>query len=353
MKAIILVGGLGTRLRPITYEIPKPLVPVVNYPFICHQVELLRQYGIDEIIFSAYYMSEQIQDVLLGIYKKKIKMHFVYEETPLDTAGAVKNAETLLDNEPFLVFNGDVLTDLNLKELIAFHKKNKAKATLTLTKVSDISPYGLVIMNSQNEVQKFLEKTLPKKDLPNTINAGTYVLERDTLEMITPGQPFSFERQFFPNLIKNQQKVFGFVSDAYWIDIGTPEKLFKANLDALAQRLEIQLPGQATKLKVWIGKSCKIDREARLRGPSLIGNHCTIAANTDISDFVVMGDNVSVGENSFLEHVLLFNKIKIGQNVKLTGCIVGNNCVIEDDVQIDGHLVLAEGTHLARGTKLL
>jgi NDP-sugar pyrophosphorylase family protein len=357
MKAVIIAGGLGTRLRPLTYNTPKPIVPVANRPLVLHQIDLLRQHGITEVILNLHYLSERIKSVLDDGKKLGVKIYYSLEERPLGTAGAVKKAEEFFDGDPLLVFNGDTLTDINLSQIISFHKKKKARLTLTLTRVEDPTAYGLILVDSEGRVTHFIEKpsweqlsNLSGAGRVDSINAGIYILDPKVFETVPPGTEYSFERQLFPALLQKGEAVYGFVSDRFWIDIGKPSQYRQAHEAILRNEVAVKIYGARTDGKIWIGEQAKIDKTAKLAGPAIIGRGVSIGAETKIKDYTVLGDNLSVGDESVIENTVAWEGTKIGNHVGLNGCILGFNCVIEDYVKVGEGVVLADNSIIRKGS---
>ena len=351
MKAVILAGGFGTRLRPLTNSIPKPIVYVANRPFLVHQIELLVKHGIKEIILVLHYMPHEIKKVIGDGREWGIKIHYVIEETPLGTAGAIKNAEKYFDDEPLVILNGDIVTDLNLTKMISFHHEKKALVTLALTEVDDPTSYGLILTDSNNKVERFIEKPSWNMVVAKTINAGTYIVDPKIFKDVPFGVEHSFERQLFPKLLENGQPMFGYVSNAYWIDIGNPMKYKEVHEAILRNEVSIRIFGTRIDGKFWIGKNTMPDPTVRFTGASLIGEKVKIGKETEIKDYVVVGDCTHIGQKCVLDRCIIWKDCKIGNHVKLTNCIIGANCVIEDNVVVERGMVLAEGSILRRETK--
>ncbi|MFQ5792022.1 MAG: NDP-sugar synthase, partial [Acidobacteriota bacterium] len=238
MTAVILAGGKGTRLRPLTLNTPKPIVPILDRPFLSLQIDLLRRTGISEIILSLSYQPRRIEELFGDGSKQGVKIHYTVEAKPLGTAGAVKKAEPLLADRT-IVFNGDVLSDVDLPAVLDLHKRTEAKATIVLTPVENPSAYGLVEVERDGRVRRFLEKPGYDEITCDTINAGIYILEPETLQYIPKGKNYSFERGFFPTLLKENVPFYAYVHRGYWIDIGTPEKYLKAHQDILRGSLSV------------------------------------------------------------------------------------------------------------------
>lgn len=236
MKALLLAGGLGTRLRPLTYTRPKHLLPVANRPHIEHVLELLRRHGIDGVVLLTSYRSEAFEETMQHAKARGMAVDLTYETEPLGTAGAIKNAQSFVGSETFVVFNGDILTDVDLGAVVAFHHERDAEATILLTPVEEPSAFGVVPTADDGRVQGFIEKPASGDAPTNAINAGVYVFEPQVLDRIPAGEAWSAEHQLFPGLVDDGARLFALGTDAYWMDIGTPQKYLQANLDALAGR---------------------------------------------------------------------------------------------------------------------
>src|SRR5256885_11718681 len=235
MKGLILAGGKGTRLRPLTINTPKPVVPVANSPFLLYQVDLMRSAGIEDIILSLSYQPRKIEDLLKDGTDYGVRIRYAVEASPLGTGGAFKNAEEHIDSTS-VVFNGDVLTSVDLAAVIAHHREKRAVATIVLTPVENPSAYGLVETTPDGWIQRFIEKPGPDEVTCNTINAGIYVLEPSVLKYMPKGEPYSFERGLFPTILEHKEPVLSFILDRYWIDIGTPHKYLEVHHDILNQK---------------------------------------------------------------------------------------------------------------------
>src|SRR5437868_3149413 len=235
MKGLILAGGKGTRLRPLTINTPKPIVPVANSPFLLYQIDLMQSAGVKEIILSLSYQPRKIEDLLKDGSDYGVWIRYAVEGTPLGTGGAFKNAESHIDSTA-LVFNGDVLTDIDLAAVVAHHRAKGAVATIVLTRVENPSAYGLVETSPDGWIQRFIEKPGPDEITCDTINAGIYVLEPSVLKYMPKGEPYSFERGLFPTLLEHKEPVMSFISEKYWIDIGTPQKYLEVHHDVLSRK---------------------------------------------------------------------------------------------------------------------
>src|SRR6185369_3058672 len=285
MKGLILAGGKGTRLRPLTINTPKPIVPVVNTPFLLYQVDLMRSAGIEEIILSLSYQPRKIEDLLKDGSDYGVWIRYAVEGSPLGTGGAFKNAEEHIDSTA-VVFNGDVLTDIDLAAVVAHHRKHNAVATIVLTRVENPSAYGLVETSPEGWIQRFIEKPGPDEITCDTINAGVYVLEPSVLKYMPKGEPYSFERGLFPTLLEEKERMLSFVLDKYWIDIGTPTKYLEVHHDILAgkfasKRVPARVDSASLPANVTVDAKSIVDGDVTFRAGvqvenSVIGRNCKI-----------------------------------------------------------------------------
>jgi NDP-sugar pyrophosphorylase family protein len=337
MKGLILAGGKGTRLRPLTLNTPKPIVPVANRPFLLYQLDLMKSAGIGEIILSLSYQPRKIEDLLKDGADFDLLVRYAVESAPLGTAGAFRNAETWVEG-PTVVFNGDVLTSLDLPSVIETHRSRGAIATLVLTEVEDPTAYGLVECDSDGLIRRFLEKPGMDEVTCRTINAGIYVLEPEVLEHIPEGQPFSFERELFPNLLKAGKPMLGVVSDAYWIDIGTPAKYLEVHRDILSGRFRSPgIParnsdapprGRIDSASI-VSEGVTLGLGARIES-SVIGANCRIDENVRIVDSVIWSGN-TIDQGASIESSILGRGCYVGHSAVLRpGTILGGKSVVTD-----------------------
>jgi len=352
MKAIIIAGGLGTRLRPLTYNRPKPIVPVVNKPFVVHQIELLKKYGITEIILNLHYLSDNMALALGDGSAFGVKLYYSIEKDPLGTAGAVKNAEEYFDREDLIVFNGDILADFRISDILAFHREKKARVTLTLTTVEDPTQFGLVLTDQEGKVTKFLEKPGWQQVTAKTVNAGLYIVNPSVFKSVPKGRPYSFERDLFPKLLEAGEKIYAAVSADYWIDIGNPQKYMQAHRDILNGDVHVLLDGERVGHNIWIAHGSVIEPSAKLHGPLMIGRGASVFAGARINQFSVIGENVRISEGAHVEDTVILRNSMIGRDVKLKDCIIGENCIIEDFADIGPGVVLADYSIVKKGSKL-
>jgi mannose-1-phosphate guanylyltransferase len=340
MKGLILAGGKGTRLRPLTLNTPKPVVPVANSPFLLFQVDLMRSAGISEIILSLSYQPRKIEDLLKDGSDYGVWIRYAVEGTPLGTGGAFKNAEEHIDSTA-VVFNGDVLTDIDLAAVIAHHRQKGAAATIVLVPVENPSAYGLVETNPEGWIQRFIEKPGPDEITCNTINAGIYVLEPSVLKYMPKGEPYSFERGLFPTLLEHKEPVLSFISDKYWIDIGTPQKYLEVHYDILSQKFasprvaKSALNRASLAAGTFVDEKSLIDQDGTIREGvrienSVIGKNCKIDAGVHIVDSVIWSGNTIDGEARIVG-ALVGKGCYIGRSANLRpGVVLGDKSVVTD-----------------------
>jgi mannose-1-phosphate guanylyltransferase len=344
MKGLILAGGKGTRLRPLTINTPKPIVPVANSPFLLYQIDLMKGGGIEEIILSLSYQPRKIEDLLKDGMDYGIRIRYAVEANPLGTGGAFKNAEQHIDSTT-VVFNGDVLTSIDLSDVIDQHRRRGAVATLVLTPVDNPSAYGLVETNSEGWVQRFIEKPGPDEITCNTINAGIYILEPSVLRYMPEGEAYSFERGLFPTLLENKEPVLSYILDKYWIDIGTPKKYLEVHHDILAKKFLSNrvarnlLDRQALPQGAFVDEKSIIDADVKIASGvrienSVIGRNCKIDQGVQITDSVVWSGN-TVDADARINGSLLGKGCYVGHAATLRpGVVLGDKTVVTDYSQL-------------------
>lgn len=353
MKAVLLVGGEGTRLRPLTCNTVKAMVPILNRPFFAHLLAYLAGHGVDDIVATLCYLPDRIGGRFGDGGACGVRLTYVMEETPLGTAGAVKNAEPSLDG-PFFVVNGDILTNLDLRAMLDFHRRSGAVATIALTPVEDPSAYGVVEAAPGGRVKRFIEKP-PRHEAPtNMINAGIYILEASVLAEVPKGQPCMFERQVFPGLLAAGAPVYAFPSTDYWIDIGTPEKYRQVQYDLLEGRCPSPLPNATPTA----GAAPRLDPSAVVDGPVLFGSRCTVGAGARITGPAVVGDGCTVLDGSTVDRAIIWAGARIGQGASVRECVIGERTsvgergIVEAGAVVGDNVVLTAGGRVAAGQKI-
>ena len=348
MKAVILVGGEGTRLRPLTCNEVKAMVPVLNRPFLEYTFLYLKSHKVEDIILTLGNLPQRIEGYFGDGNKLGVKLTYVVEESPLGTAGAVKNAEKYLRGS-FFVFNGDIFTDIDLGAMFSFHKQRKAKATIALTPVEDPSLYGVVETDEKGRVLRFIEKPSREEAPTNLINAGIYILEPEVLKRVPRNTHFMFEYHLFPQLLEEGMPVYGYPSEAYWIDMGTPDKYLKLHWDLLSGKSlffnKLDKGGQ-------IGKQCLIHPTAKINKLVKIGDGCIIEAEAQILAPAVLGPGCKIQEGGIVKGSVLWQNVQVGKRVKLIDSIVGNDSLIGENCYISEGSVLGDRVEVVAGSKL-
>lgn len=354
MQALILVGGEATRLRPLTCHTPKSMVPVLNIPFLEHVIRYLGKHAVRDIILAQGHLPKPMDDYFQDGSQFNSKLTYALEAKPMNTAGAVKNAEQFL-RDRFFVLNGDIFTDLDLTAMLKFHQEKKAIVTIALTPVEDPTAYGLIETNSDGRVTRFLEKPGRDQITTNMINAGTYILEPEVLRYIPPNTNFSFERQLFPGLLERGEAVYAYSSSSYWIDIGTPEKYFQLHRDLLNG----QSRGYAlTRGKeIQIGQGCRIDPTARIEGTVLIGDNCSLSRGVHLIGPVVLGSGVNILEDTVIQETIAWQNITFGPRVNIKNSLIGNECYLDSDCWMEktvvgDHITITSKTRLGPGSRI-
>jgi NDP-sugar pyrophosphorylase family protein len=341
MKAILLAGGKGTRLRPLTIHTPKPIVPIFERPFLHYQLDLLKRVPeIDEVILSLNYQPRRIEEIFGDGSEAGIGIKYVVEPSPLGTAGAVRYAGEAL-RESVVVFNGDVLTEVDLAAVLALHRERKAKATIVLTPVDNPSAYGLVETDADGNIQRFLEKPKPDEITCDTINAGIYVLEPDTFDRIPRDTPWSIERSFFPSLIERGETFVAYVYRGYWIDIGTPEKYTQVHHDIMDGRFHAA-PFNGAARTAWVSPDARVEEGAVLDGPCFVDAGAVVKAGARIGAYSVIGRQCQIEEQASVERSILWANTRVGQEAVVRRAILGRQCHIGRSASVDHGAVLGD-----------
>src|SRR5262245_42165155 len=352
MKAILLAGGKGTRLRPLTIHTPKPIVPIFNRPFLHYQIDLLQQVPeMDEVILSLNYQPRRIEEIFGDGAEAGIKIRYVVEPVPLGTAGAIKYAGDQL-TESVVVFNGDVLTQIDLATVIRLHRERKARATIVLTPVDNPTAYGLVETDSDGNIRRFIEKPNPDEITTNNINAGIYVLEPDTFDRIPSNVSWSIERSYFPSLIERSETFVAYLYSGYWIDIGTPDKYTQVHRDIMDGRFQAApFDGMAPPRK-WIAEDAKIEDGAIVEGPCFIDEGTLIKARAKIGPYSVVGRQTLIEEEAQISGAVIWSNCRISHDACVHDAILGRNCHIGRNVSVNSGAVLGDKTTLTDFTKV-
>ncbi len=335
MRAVLMAGGSGTRLRPLTCDLPKPMVPVLNRPIAEHIVRLLKRHDITEIIATLFYLPDVMRDYFQDGQDFGVQMTYAVEEDqPLGTAGCVKNVCELLD-DTFMVLSGDSITDFDLREAIAFHRKTGAKATIVLTRMPNPIEFGVVITDSTGKIVRFLEKPSTSEVFSDTVNTGIYILEPDILDYVPKGCEQDFSKDLFPLLLARGEPLYGYVAEGYWCDVGHLDAYREAQYDALQGKVQLDYPYPETTTGVYVGANSFVHPTAKLQAPVMVGDNCRIGARAVLEPGSVIGDNVTIGSDANLKRPIIWNGVVIGEDVHLRACVI------------------ARGTHVARRAHIL
>ena len=350
MKAILLAGGKGTRLRPLTLHTPKPIVPIFDKPFLSYQIGLLKQLPeIDEVILSLNYQPRRLEETFGDGSGIGMRLRYVVEPSPLGTGGAIRYAAQGID-DTLVVFNGDVMTAVDVAAVVALHKARKAKATIVLTPVDNPSAYGLVECDADGNVQRFLEKPSADQITCDTINAGIYVLEPDTFDRIPKDTAYSIERAYFPSLVQRGERFCAYVERGYWIDIGTPEKYRDVHKDIFDGRCPLGPAGISSGQPV-VSPAAKVEAGAVLEGPCFLDAGVVVKAGAHIGPYTVLGRSVLVEEDARLSGAIVWPNARIGHDAVVEGAIIGRSCYVGKNAHVGPTAILGDKTTLSDFTR--
>jgi len=319
------------------------MMPILNKPFMEHTISYLGQFGIKDIILTLNYLPDVIQEYFNGCESIGARLAYCLEEVPLGTAGAVKNASRYLD-DTFIVLNGDIFSDLDISRMLAFHRQNGAKATISLCRVENPSAFGVIETDSNRRVRRFIEKPPADKATTNWINAGTYILEPEVLEDIPENSHYMFEHDLFPRLLEKNEAVYGFPFTGYWLDMGTPEKYLSLNCDILSSKTGTSVEYGTKKDGIYYGRDVSVHPSTRITGPVVIGDNCRINREVSIEGPVVIGENCRINEGARLKNTILWKNVCIGSNARLTQSVVGNDIEIGPNDRIENQVVTVSET---------
>jgi mannose-1-phosphate guanylyltransferase/phosphomannomutase len=348
MKAVILAGGEGTRLRPLTSNQPKPMMPVVNQPMMEHIVRLLARHGFDDIVVTVAFLANHIRNYFGDGSEFGVRMRYATEESPLGTAGSVRNAIDELD-ETFLVIAGDVLTDVDLDAIVQDHRKHDAFASIGLKRVENPVEFGIVITREDGTIERFLEKPTWGQVFSDTINTGIYVLEPGIFDFIPPDQVVDFSGDVFPNVLDQGLPLYGHIIDGYWEDVGTVEAYRAAHEDILLGRVHVDLPGFRVRENVWVGEGADISPDAVVEGPAIIGDNARVEAGAVLRPLTVLGTDVVVKADALLERTVLHDHVYVGRGSRLRGAVVGRASDLREGVRIEEGVVIGDECFVGEG----
>jgi mannose-1-phosphate guanylyltransferase/phosphomannomutase len=353
-----MAGGEGTRLRPMTANQPKPLLPVVNKPIMEHVLRLLKRHGFDETIVTVQFLASMVRTYFGDGDELGMHLSYATEESPLGTAGSVKNAEEALRDDAFLVISGDALTDIDLAKVVAAHRERGALVTVCLTRVPDPLEFGIVITDEQTRIERFLEKPSWGQVFSDTVNTGIYVMEPEVFRHVAKGEAVDWSGDVFPALVEAGAPVYGYVAEGYWEDVGTHESYLKVQADVLNRKVEVEIDGFEVSPGVWVGEGAEVDVEAVVRGPVYIGGYAKVEAGAELREYTVLGNNVVVKGGAFLDRAVVHDNAFIGAHVNLRGCVIGKNtdvmraARVEEGAVVGDECVIEEEAFLASGIKI-
>ncbi len=352
MKAILLAGGKGTRLRPLTIHTPKPIVPIFNRPFLHYQIDLLKQVPeIDEVILSLNYQPRRIEEIFGDGSALGIKIRYVVEPVPLGTAGAIKYAGDHL-TESVVVFNGDVLTGIDLAAVLQLHRERKARATIVLTPVENPTAYGLVETDGNGNIRRFIEKPRTDEVTTHNINAGIYVLEPDTLDRIPSNVAWSIERSYFPSLVERGETFVAYIYDGYWIDIGTPGQYMQVHRDIMDGRFQAAPFKDLATPRVWMAEDARLEDGAAVEGPCFIDEGVLVKAGARVGPYSVLGRQCQVEEDARIDGAIVWQNGRIGRDAVIERAVLGRNCHIGRSASVGAGAVLGDKSSLTDYTRV-
>jgi len=357
MKAVVMAGGEGSRLRPLTLARPKPMVPIATKPVMQHNLDLLKRHGVTEVVVTVQYLASAIQDYFGDGSQLGMKIVYSVEESPLGTAGSVKLAQKHL-TDTFLVVSADALTDFDLSQIVSFHKDRNALATLTLYRVPNPLEYGVIITNDDGKIVQFLEKPSWGEVFSDTVNTGIYVLEPEILDYFEPNKVFDFSQDLFPMMLKKGDPIFGFISPGYWCDVGNLQEYMRANADLLSGKVGIPLPGTHLGGGIWVDEGAEVSPDSQLYGPVVVGREAKIKSGAVVHGPSVVGEYSVVDSRSHVVRSVIWNNSYLGERVELHGAIVGKQChvqskaVIFEGAVIGDNTVVRDGAIIQPGVKI-
>jgi mannose-1-phosphate guanylyltransferase/phosphomannomutase len=353
-----MAGGEGTRLRPMTANQPKPLLPVVNKPIMEHVLRLLRRHGLTETVVTVQFLASLIRNYFGDGDELGMSLDYATEVEPLGTAGSVKNAEDRLRDAPFLVISGDALTDIDLTALTDYHRKQGALVTVCLKRVPNPLEFGIVITDDDGKIDRFLEKPTWGQVFSDTANTGIYVMEPEVFDHVAEGQSVDWSGDVFPKLLAEGAPLFGYIADGYWEDVGTHESYIRAQADVLNRHVDVEIDGFELSPGVWVGEGAEVDPDAILNGPLYIGDYAKVEAGAELREYTVLGSNVVVKSGAFLHRAVIHDNVFIGPQTNLRGCVVGKNtdimraARIEEGAVVGDECVVEEEAFLSHGVKV-
>jgi mannose-1-phosphate guanylyltransferase / phosphomannomutase len=341
MKAVVMAGGEGTRLRPLTSNQPKPMVPIVGKPCIEHILELLRSHGLHDVLVTLAFLPQAIRSYFGDGESLGMSIDYSVEDSPLGTAGSVRLAADKLE-ESFLVISGDALCDVNLSRLIAFHREREAAVTIGLKSVENPLEFGIVVTDDDGRIERFLEKPSWGQVFSDTINTGIYVLEPEVLRHVPDDRPYDFSKELFPLLLEMGRPLYGYVMDGYWQDVGDLAQYAQANFDALDGSVKLEIPGLQIRGNIWLSDNAEVDDLAQVEGPAFVGNYCRLSAEASVGPYSVLSPNVTLRERARTARSVIDASTHIGASSLIEGAVIGRRCDIRQHVRVHEGVVIGD-----------
>lgn len=332
MKAMILAAGEGTRLRPLTYHRPKPLVPVANRPVLHHVLDNVQRHGIREAVINLHWKADEVKAACGNGSKWGLKIHYSYEPKLLGTAGAVKRVEHILKDGPFIILSGDGISDVDPWKMLEFHSQRKALGTMALKSVVYRFEYGVTLTGRNGRITKFIEKPSWGDVFSDTVNTGIYLFTPEIFRHIPKDRPYDFGRELWPKLLKEGRPIYGMPFEGYWCDVGNLSEYRRVQRDALDGKVRLNIPGRRVRKGVWLGEGAQIHPEADLKAPCVVGAGAKVAKGAVVGPHTVVGDGSTVGRKAGLINCILWNDVSVGANVHLSNCIIGQGGRVSDDI---------------------
>ena len=346
-----MAGGQGTRLRPLTSNQPKPMLPIVGEPMMQHILRLIRRHGITDVVVTVQFLASVVRNFFGDGSDLDLSLTYATEEQPLGTAGSVKNAEALLD-ETFLVISGDAVTDLDLSEALRFHREKQAAVTVVLKQVRDPLEFGIVIADEDGRIERFLEKPGWGEVFSDQINTGIYVIEPEVLGFIPPGEEFDFAQDLFPLLLDKGLPMYGYVSEAAWTDVGNLDAYLEVHRDVLDRKVQVEVSGFELEGGIFLGEDAEIEPGAKITGPVFVGPNSRVEEGAEVREHTVLGANVVVKSGAFLHRAIVHDNAYIGPSTNLRGCVIGANTDVGRGARIDEGVVVADMCRIGEGSVL-
>jgi mannose-1-phosphate guanylyltransferase/phosphomannomutase len=352
MKAVVMAGGQGTRLRPLTSNQPKPMLPIVGQPMMQHILHLARTHGFTDVVATVQFLASIVRNFFGDGSDLGLSLSYVTEEEPLGTAGGVRNAAPLLEEDDrILVLSGDALTDVDLSELVTFHESKGAAVTVTLKRVEDPLEFGIVITDEDGRIERFLEKPGWGEVFSDTINTGIYVIEREVLELI-PGGEVDFSKDVFPKLLDMGLPMYGYVTDRFWTDVGNLDAYMAAHRAVLDREVQVDIQGFEVREGVFLGEGAEVDPDAAITGPAYIGENSRVEGGATLREYAVLGRGVAVRSGAFLHRCVVHDYAYVGQSANLRGCVVGKSSDVMFGARLEEGVVVADECRVGEGAVL-